>query len=1183
MPFNIQPGATVVQPAMPAPQADPDVGLLDQLGSAFRLSNPTLNLYEWATRDAFAPGETVFDPTERMTDADVLNRPQLLAAGSPDEFNYINERLDREQKDFSRIEGGPLNSTLALMIASFVDPTTVLPVAGASGLLRGASALSTATKAGASVAAAEALGEVALQLNQPGRGATEGLVSIALGGATGFALMGGVAMWLNKSGATGKLAEQALEDQVAVVQSVPRVDASTGAAEAGFTRNLSPDESLPVAAKQLGPIARALTKAGLYSPGAGLAFSLSPIARNLAHRLVDTGVVIKGQVMGLRSAASLDVRIRSRSDAMVNDLFQTLTAGHAEAKAAGFAGDRYEFNRAVAAAMERGDAALDPTVEKAAKALRAKILGPLGKEAQDRGLVAKLLFGPDGVNPEDGLGYFPHSYVPAKVAAQPHVFKREVGDYLKGQVEKLNALVEDAAAKADDAAEQLAAAKAADLRLKNHLNLAKGGNKGKGAKVDPVGQQKLADAFDAASDAQKADRAALKAAKLQAKAAEEELEALEAADRELKRVYRADAPERVAVRQAREQVAAAEAALAKSTKLRQAAFSRSFRAGGSPRIADIEQAAYRAAMMADAADTVAKDAAKKASGLVKIDPEEVDEWVGDIIQQILSQPRGRSSHLKIGKRGPLQNRTLKLPADIAAKWIDDDAHTALSRYIRTVVSDVETHAEFGWLTPPKGDPLHNPFERIVQDAQLAAEKKIAAAGGDAKKIEAAKAELARAEVEAFDAQQLFERVRGVHDVPVEPSYQFLARAASIARTWNFARLMGSSVLSSLPDFANVAATEGFFRTFGTLTKEAVTGFKGLKLSVAQARRFGTVLETVMNHRMNVIDNLTDDFATGSKFERTVKGPVASTIGKLTLQPWWTDAMKALSAGLSTDRLLRDSLALAAGKPLSPTRQRMLATAGIDAEMARRIAAQQHNFDNVNGLMLPRVDKWGEIDKEAADTLRFGVVRTVNDSVISPGQGDTPRWMANTEWGKTLGQFKRFSIAAQTRVTTAMLQKAALGEYRHVMTRLTGLVTMGMLSTYLLDIVKDGKVDDKRTPRQWVAAGVDRSGIMGLAAEMDAFAGKAFGHNVATLATGAQLPRYRDRGVVGQALGPTAGLVDEVFATSGAWSDGKMDGKDLHLARRLMPLQNHFVLNYLLDEITGHQARQDAAKAKRAPN
>ena len=72
------------------------------------------------------------------------------------------------------------------------------------------------------------------------------------------------------------------------------------------------------------------------------------------------------------------------------------------------------------------------------------------------------------------------------------------------------------------------------------------------------------------------------------------------------------------------------------------------------------------------------------------------------------------------------------------------------------------------------------------------------------------------------------------------------------------------------------------------------------------------------------------------------------------------------------------------------------------------------------------------------------------------------------------------------------------------------------------------------------------------------------------------------GFVGQALGTTAGLVDDTAKAVRGVMDGSLTGTDLHNFRRVMPLQNFILFRGILDQAEENLVNQWGLQPRQIP-
>jgi hypothetical protein len=101
---------------------------------------------------------------------------------------------------------------------------------------------------------------------------------------------------------------------------------------------------------------------------------------------------------------------------------------------------------------------------------------------------------------------------------------------------------------------------------------------------------------------------------------------------------------------------------------------------------------------------------------------------------------------------------------------------------------------------------------------------------------------------------------------------------------------------------------------------------------------------------------------------------------------------------------------------------------------------------------------------------------------------------------------------------------------------------------------------------WVNEGIDRSGVLGVLAEVNQLSHKATSGNVSLQALLGMPPltRYSSTNAAGAVLGPTVGTMQDLFSiTSGV--AGEWTGQDTRALRRTIPLQNLIGLRFVFDE------------------
>lgn len=566
---------------------------------------------------------------------------------------------------------------------------------------------------------------------------------------------------------------------------------------------------------------------------------------------------------------------------------------------------------------------------------------------------------------------------------------------------------------------------------------------------------------------------------------------------------------------------------------------------------------------------------KLASWLARIDPDmkkvaskaEYQDMASQIVDNIMRTPQGRLPHTidAPNVRGPLKERTLLIPDEYIEKYLESNVLTVMSYFTRTLAADIAFHTKFK--DGNKG--LKDALAKIKEEAQdmiagLQAKTKVGkpeerAAATKTFAREAAAIQ-ARMEREMVLLEELTARVRGINLTPASPAYQGLARVGKGIRTLNYMRLLGSSILSQLPDVGKIVMEEGLARTLGAVVGDAATGFKGIRMGLREAQAAGTAWDIHGSSRISALMDLGERYIGTTKFEKGMDA-ASHYFSIANLMAPWNVAMKSVTSSLVSTRILNAVERMVDGKAISQRDMRKLAQAGISRELAERIAAQRQHFeDHAGGLRLANTAAWK--DQIAVDAFRNALVRDVDNTVITPGAGDAPLW-TSTEWGKTLFQFKRFSSAATQRILVSGLQASDMQALNGVLV----MFGMGIVATYLRDITNPDPKRKERSVRGWIKEGVDRSGTISMFMEMDSIFDKfTGGWGVARALSGEEANRFAGQNFVERTLGPTAGFAADVARAVQGATSGDLTTADLHKMRRLIPGQNLLFARWAFDQM-----------------
>ncbi|WP_413712688.1 hypothetical protein IBZ16_13755 [Serratia marcescens] len=493
-------------------------------------------------------------------------------------------------------------------------------------------------------------------------------------------------------------------------------------------------------------------------------------------------------------------------------------------------------------------------------------------------------------------------------------------------------------------------------------------------------------------------------------------------------------------------------------------------------------------------------------------------------------PQDFANVFTVKAAGSTRSRTLSVPDRLMKDYLESDANYVLQRHIREASAEVELTRTFG----------NKSLDKQLKDIQDEYDALMRS-----KPAEQAKLAKAR-DNDIRDITALRDRLVGTYGMPDDPS-SFFVRAGAFLRSANFVTKLGGMTVSAIPDLARGVMVNGFsnsMRGYSALISRS----PAFKASRAEMQKMAVGLETILHTRARTMGDLVDSSSRTTAVEAGMDR-VTDVFGKLTLMGHFDDVNKSVNGMITSDSIL--SGAAAAKK---------LAKLGVNPNMASRIRSEfQKHGEVIDGWHIGNFEKWD--DQHVAGVFQSAVLKDVNNTVITPGIGDTPLW-ASTPLGKTVFQFKSFATASYNRATLGGLQEGTAQFYYGTAFQ----IGLGAL-TYALKQAANGK-EVEMTPQKLVLEGLDRSGILGPLMEYNNMAEKASGGMVglgAIFGTGTQ-SRYASRGFIGSALGPTFGLLDTLTDVTSGVLNGDAGDRVIHNARTLLPGNNLFWIAPLINQV-----------------
>lgn len=537
-------------------------------------------------------------------------------------------------------------------------------------------------------------------------------------------------------------------------------------------------------------------------------------------------------------------------------------------------------------------------------------------------------------------------------------------------------------------------------------------------------------------------------------------------------------------------------------------------------------------------------------------------YVKQIVDDIFNAVTGRNVDGDIPRdivaatRGPLKERTFHIPDAEIEQFLESNVEAVARRYARTMASDIELTQTFGkadlkeQINGIKAD-YQKLREAVAKDIDPDTGAELKQKRTPKQKDEQVRKLAAGEKADIRDIQALRDLIRGSYKAG-DNSTNF-ARVARVAGTVNYLRTMGGVTLSSLTDIGRHVMVHGFTNVMRDGLVPMIKNLKGFKMSVEEAKIAGAVTERLLNTRMATWADITDPYSVLSPFERFMDN-TATGFSKLNGMVYWNDFQKSFASVITQNRVLRG---VGNYTGIDQRERAYLAFLGIDRDMAERIGGQfaRHGTTEDGGIRVANTDDWD--DEIARRTYRAAVNKDVDSTIVTKGVGDVPLF-SHTPTGRLLLQFKSFALASHQRALMRGLQERQMGFVAGSMVA----VAAGMMIYWLKSLESNRIEDISDNPGRWIAEGIDRSGMLSIAFEVNNTVEKAFGIGaygaLAAAFPGAEQSgkssRYSMRSTAAALTGPTGDLIDTAIragqAIKGA-ADGWTEG-DINSIRRLIP-------------------------------
>ena len=397
-----------------------------------------------------------------------------------------------------------------------------------------------------------------------------------------------------------------------------------------------------------------------------------------------------------------------------------------------------------------------------------------------------------------------------------------------------------------------------------------------------------------------------------------------------------------------------------------------------------------------------------------------------------------------------------------------------------------------------------------------------------------------------------QRQLGLLELPKD-SEGVLGYLMSKSREFNYIRYGSGFLIPSITDLANVALTTGF----GTVSRKNLLALKSTINGMGnhEVRRLALALETLIHNQRNLkLNNVDDmrrssgigDYGTIKHYTTSTADRVLNGVSKATTHAsgmhWWNTRLKMLAMiemqhnFVNIAHKFDDLLSSAsAGNKAAELEIAKMASLGLGkSEMVSVIKMmKKHPPENNDGVLELGMARWldeGAEGQRAYQDVLSALEHTANRAVMTPGKGDVPFFMSS-DYGKTLMQFQTYGFVVMTRYMLPAFQR--MGTYGDMEAFLSFAMGIGLGTgvVYAKDIINRGKVKE-RSAGEWAYDVIDRSGYIAWLTTPSAEIMKMFGK------TPSRFYRQKDR--MSLLLGPTGGLVTDVFDLKDAVVHGDSD-------------------------------------------
>ena len=413
-----------------------------------------------------------------------------------------------------------------------------------------------------------------------------------------------------------------------------------------------------------------------------------------------------------------------------------------------------------------------------------------------------------------------------------------------------------------------------------------------------------------------------------------------------------------------------------------------------------------------------------------------------------------------------------------------------------------------------------------------------------------------------DLEAGIELIKGTYGLPANP-HAWTSVAMRTMKHYN-ALTMLTGFMAAIPDVARITMTSGIKRGFKTqfgMLSDFLGDGQVFKMGKKEAQSFGEAVDMVTGQRAMLFADVGDMFGLANKFEGGMGKVSAINFMYVNLMSRWTEMAKSMASVTIGSRILEDSIAWGKGG-LSDKWKTALSSSGIDKDMARRIANQfnEHGTKTKNNFMA-NTSQWS--DKQAVDAFGAALNKDINITIVTPGLGDTPKWMSK-ELGSTIAQFKKFAMSATQRMLMRGMQEKDLDFlFGSMMLMGSGMLIDGIYHKYRFN-----RDYSKLSLTQKLLNAFDRSGLAGIYTDVNKAIETLTDNRIGISPLLGEKKPYGSstRWKMGTVFGASGGQIYNIFDIMFDVGGNKYNHHTAKNVRRLIPFQNVWYLDWLFDDI-----------------